>query len=103
MILTGGTLAHERVYGSGASQESSECNATLRRNSILLLAGKCVENWAHQDNNYGKPPVQAMLMLSEPKKDFAGGDFYVARQTKNTGKEINIVRYNISFESPGDL
>jgi len=73
------------------------------RKSILLRAGEGAENWAHQDNNSEKPPVQAVLMLSEPEKDFTGGEFYVARQTRATDGTIHIERYEVTFSSPGDL
>jgi hypothetical protein len=91
------------LSGSGAPGALSEADSALKRKSILILAGKHAENWAHHDNNDETPPVQAILMLSEPKKDFAGGEFYVARQTRNSDEKIDIVRYRISFESPGDL
>ena len=91
------------LIGEGAPGELSETDSTLKRKSVLLLTGENAENWAHQDNNDEVPPVQAMVMLSEPRKDFAGGEFYVARQTKNMDNRINIVRYKITFESPGDL
>ncbi|HSR54812.1 MAG TPA: 2OG-Fe(II) oxygenase, partial [Alphaproteobacteria bacterium] len=76
---------------------------TLERKSILLLAGEGAENWAHQDNNDETPPLQAVLMLSKPAEDFTGGEFYVARQTARTTKRIDVVRYEVPFESPGDL
>ncbi len=91
------------LIGPGAPEEFSDVKQTLKRKSILLLGGEGGENWAHQDGNDQTPPVQAMLLLSTPQKDFNGGEFYVAKQTKNTDEEINIVRYTISFESPGDL
>jgi hypothetical protein len=91
------------LIGPGAPDEVSKESATLNRKSILLLAGVGAENWAHQDNNDETPPLQAVLMLSHPEEDFTGGEFYVARQVKNTDTEIRIVRYKISFESPGDL
>jgi hypothetical protein len=91
------------LIGPGAPAEVAEENARLNRKSILLLAGVGAENWAHQDNNDETPPVQAVLMLSNPKEDFTGGEFYVSRQAKNTDQEIRIVRYRVSFESPGDL
>ena len=87
----------------GTPEKLEDSSARLKRMSILLLAGEGAENWAHQDNNDESPPLQAVLMLSEPNKDFTGGEFYVARQTRNTEKKINILRYRIAFESPGDL
>ncbi|GGX75185.1 2OG-Fe(II) oxygenase [Saccharospirillum salsuginis] len=75
----------------------------LTRKSILLRAGEGAENWAHQDNNSENPPVQAVLMLSEPQKDFTGGEFYVARQTRATDGTIDIQRFEVTFAAPGDL
>lgn len=96
------TLGH-LLIGPGAPQPLSEGKATLKRKSILIRAGEGAENWAHQDNNSEQPPVQAVLMLSEPQKDFKGGEFYVARQKKATDETIHIARYEVSFSSPGDL
>jgi len=93
----------ELLMGPGAPEPFAEASATLTRKSILLLAGEGAENWAHQDNNNETPPVQAVLMLSEPQKDFTGGEFYVARQTSQTDTRIEIARYAIPFDSPGDL
>ncbi len=91
------------LAGPGTPYKSSESSGVAERRSILLLAGDGAENWAHQDNNDETPPVQAVLMLSDPQVDFSGGEFYVARQIKNTESEIHIQRYTVRFESPGDL
>jgi len=93
----------ELLMGPGAPEALMGDAARLDRKSILLLAGQGTENWAHQDNNDETPPVQAVLMLSDPYTDFAGGEFYVARQTSRTETRINIMRYEVPFESPGDL
>jgi hypothetical protein len=97
-----GTLG-ELLIGPGAPGELTEAAATLERRTILLQAGEGAENWAHQDNNDETPPVQAVLMLSEPQKDFTGGEFYVARQTARTDTRIDIVRHEVTFVSAGDL
>lgn len=91
------------LVGPGAPDEYARGIALLNRKSILLLAGEGAENWAHQDNNNETPPVQAVLMLSTPQEDFTGGEFYVSRQVRHTDQEIRIVRYKVSFTSPGDL
>ena len=91
------------LSGPGSPDDVPIKNDMLNSRSILLLAGEGAENWAHQDNNDDTPPVQAVLMLSNPEEDFAGGEFYVSRQVENTDEAIRIVRYKIPFRSPGDL
>lgn len=93
----------ELLIGPGAPEKYAKLSAKLKRKSILLLSGEGAANWAHQDNNSESPPLQALLMLSTPQRDFTGGEFYVARQTKHTDTKINILRYKVIFESPGDL
>lgn len=93
----------EWLTGPGTPYEQQREGVLLNRRSILLRAGDGAENWAHQDNNDETPPVQAVLMLSEPRVVFSGGEFYVARQVKNRESEIRIQRYKVRFESPGDL
>jgi len=95
------------LLGEGAEGEAAEANFSNppERKSILLCCGEGSENWAHQDNNAdGMAPVQAVLMLSEPGKSFQGGDFYVAKQEQSQNQEgICFRRYEVSFQSPGDL
>ncbi len=47
--------------------------------AVLLCYTDGAENWAHQDDNrqFG---YQALLMLSEPRVDFNGGELYVLKQ-----------------------
>ena len=44
--------------------------------AVLLGYGEGGQNWAHQDDNT-QYPYQALLLLSQPQKDFDGGQLYV--------------------------
>ena len=70
-----------------------------KRKTILLQYGHGGENWAHQDDNKEKIPIQAVLMLSDPSS-FTGGQFYVAKRGKN---EKEIERNEVDFRNAGDL
>mmetsp|Transcript_8376 Transcript_8376/g.12545 ORF Transcript_8376/g.12545 Transcript_8376/m.12545 type:complete len:437 (+) Transcript_8376:52-1362(+) len=52
------------------------------KKSILLRYAENSENWAHTDGVDWK--YQATLMLSDPSRDFSGGEFYVARTGRRT-------------------
>ena len=94
-------------------ETGSECNrrgCRSSRKNILLQYGLGAENWAHQDNNRQEDvPVQAVLLTSQPGKDFRGGEFYVAcRDDENTtnlscAKAFVIRRHVASWENAGDL
>ena len=44
-------------------------------------------------------------MLSHPKRDFAHGEFYVARKDRASADQnaVRITRNMVTFENPGDL
>ena len=91
------------LLGDGG-KEFEFCKTHLpKRKSIFLRCGLGAENWAHQDNNSEKIPIQAVVLLSEPIKDFRGGEFYVARQEVQDNDSIQVRRSVCAFHSLGDL
>ena len=69
--------------------------------SIFLKYEEGSENWAHHDGHDDAVfPCQASVMISDPKEDFEGGQFYVAKKEKDTG---NIQRTTVQFENKGDM
>uniref|UniRef100_A0A7S3P457 Fe2OG dioxygenase domain-containing protein n=1 Tax=Amphora coffeiformis TaxID=265554 RepID=A0A7S3P457_9STRA len=83
------------------------------RKSIFLQYGAGAENWAHQDNNRQKVPIQAVLLTSQPEADFDGGEFYVAKrqqqqeqrdEPKDDGPHVlKFCRHVVSWQNTGDL
>ena len=65
--------------------------------SVLLEYGEGGVNWLHQDAN--PYPFQALVMLSDPRTDFEGGQLYVARQVVGNRRQ----EHEITFQRPGDV
>ena len=64
--------------------------------AVLLAYTQGGENWAHQDDNK-EFAFQALLMLSQPRVDFTGGELYVLDGSKEW------VKHAVSFARRGDL
>ena len=58
--------------------------------AIVLIYTLNGENWSHQDDNRDFK-YQAVIMLSEPKRDFNGGEPYVLSDAKEAGKNVHVV------------
>ena len=68
-------------------------NAGQRRPTPLLLEyGECDYNCLHQDL-YGEHvfPIQVAILLSEPGRDFAGGDFVLTEQRPRMQSRAEVV------------
>lgn len=78
---------------------------TQQRKHIVLKFGVNGENWAHRDDHHDEAfPIQAELLMSEPKKDFNGGEFYIARRDDDESNGILRIRRSIvQWENAGDL
>jgi len=58
--------------------------------AIVLIYTLNGENWSHQDDNRDFK-YQAVIMLSEPKRDFNGGETYVLSDAKEAGKNVHVM------------
>ena len=86
LVMIGPTEEGGEEESEGKDRNESEATAgVLSDNNTKAVPLGYIEggvNWAHQDDNAGSR-YQMLLMLSEPKIDFDGGELYSLRGPEN--------------------
>ena len=101
-------LADALADGDGGAERlarAHEDGEGCHGEALLLLYGEGGVNWAHRDQTRGCVyAFQALVCLSTPGRDYAGGEFYVedggadaARDGGGGGRTC------VAFERPGDV